>query len=92
MNFTDREVDMLMAGCRHYRNVYADLGHLKTRDAYDRLRLKLQDYKDDRRAYFNDEINININKQNIMRIACEIYGKQITDPRGHPGYDDDCHL
>ena len=55
MNFTDREIEMLMAGCRHYRNVYADLGHLKTRDAYDRLRAKLSDYKAEREAWFRQQ-------------------------------------
>ena len=97
MNFTDDELDMLIAGCVHYKNVYGDLANKSAlararKQAFIDLRDKLQGYKDERRAYFNDDINISINKKNLMRIACEIYGKEINDPKDHPGYDDDCHL
>ena len=90
MDFTDEEIDMLISGCVHYRNVYGDLANQSAvaRDRKQRfidLRAKLQAYKDERSAYFNDEINININKKNIMRIACEIYGARINDPKDHLG-------
>lgn len=97
MDFTDEEIDMLISGCVHYRNVHGDLAN-QSADARARkqsfidLRDKLQAYKDERHAYFNDEINLSINKKNLMRIACEIYGERINDPKDHPGYDDDCHL
>lgn len=97
MNFTDAELDMLISGCTHYRNVYGDLSNKSAvarvrKQAFIDLRDKLQAYKDERHTYFNDDINININKKNLMRIACEIYGKEINNPKDHPGYDDDCHL
>ena len=97
MNFSDDELDMLIAGCVHYKNVYGDLANKSSlargrKQEFINLRDKLQAYKDERQAYFNDEINFSINKKNLMRLACELYGAQINDPRSHPGYDDDCHL
>jgi len=99
MNFTDDELDMLISGCVHYRNVYGDLSNKSAvarqrKQLFIDLRDKLQAYKDERHRYFDDEINGSIyyNKKNLMRIACEIYGKKINDPKDHPGYDDDCHI
>ena len=100
MNFSDEEIDMLIAGCVHYKNVYGDLANKSAiarqrKQMFIDLRNKLQSYKDERSAYFDndtDAINIYLNKKNLMRIACEIYGADVTDPKDHPGYDDDCHL
>ena len=56
MNFTDSELDMLIAGCIHYRNVYGDLAE-KSASARQRkqlfidLRARLQAYKDERTEY-----------------------------------------
>lgn len=95
MNFTNSELDMLIAGCIHYRNVYGDLANKSViardrKQAFVDLRAKLQAYKDERAAYFDGDFAMN--KKNLMRIACEIYGKTINNPKDHPGYDDDCHI
>jgi len=79
MNFTDSEIDMLIAGCIHYRNVYGDLAEKSAvarqrKQLFIDLRARLQAYKDERLAYFDDDTN----------------GATIL--RDHPGYDDDCHI
>mgnify|MGYP003121348745 CR=1 FL=1 len=80
LRFTDEELSMLMAGCNHYGNVYADLGSPKAKH-YRRLRDRLRSYKQERADWFADRAKFTEQLNNLS-----------FSPTDHPGWDGDCEV